>query len=108
MSYLFGLVFLIGLPFGIAWAIASTLPEFAPKLSRRTRIVVSAMAAGLVPVLLPIAAVALTAPADSEMAIPIAALLFMGLLLGVIIGLPVAVMATRRKDPHRPLDQIFK
>ena len=108
MSFLIGIVFLVGLPFGIAWALASTLPEFAPKLSRRTRIVVSAMAAGLVPVLLPIVAVGLTGPADSEMAISIAALLFMGLLLSLIIGLPVAVMATRRKDPHGPIDQIFK
>jgi hypothetical protein len=108
MGFLTGLIFMIALPAGIAWAICAGLRVLAPASARRFRIALAAGLAGLVPILIPLIAILFTASARDELLIALAAVLVGGVVIGLLIGLPVALLATRHDRPGEPPARTFE
>lgn len=100
------LLFLVLFPAGIAWALATGLARMQPDWSLRRRTTIAALAAGMVPVALPIVVVAAES-AGSELSVAIVALLLVGLVVAVLIGLPVALSVGRKLEQTSPDPQTF-
>ena len=103
MGIVFVLLYFLALPAGLAAGLAAALGSFLPKASLRRRTLIAAATAGFLPMIIPIAAILL------EGAEPIAliAVLAMGLVLCVAIGLPMALYIGRRNGPPPPSGQVF-
>lgn len=93
MGILLGLIVMVLLPAGLAWGICSGMRVLNPDSGRKRRILISAATAGAIPVLLPL--VAMLRRGMPYGIIPVIALLALGLLIALLIGLPVAIRTTR-------------
>lgn len=93
MAVVLGLIVLVLLPAALAWGICGGMRVLNPASGRKRRIMIAAGTAGLVPVLLPL--VAMVRRGLPYGGVPIIALLVLGLIIAVTIGLPVAVRSTR-------------
>lgn len=93
MAVIPGLIVLVLLPAALAWGICGGMRVLSPASGRKSRIMVAAGTAGLVPVLLPL--IAMVRRGLPFGAIPIIALLVLGLIIAVTVGLPVAIRSTR-------------
>lgn len=100
------LLFFVLLPAGIAWALALGLARLQSAWSLRRRTMIAALTAGFVPVALPIFVVAAES-SGSEVSVAIAALVFAGLVVAALIGLPVALYVSRSLEPKRPDPKAF-
>jgi len=97
MGIVLGLIVLIALPAALAWGICTGMRVLSPASSRKRRVAIAASVAGLIPVLLPL--IAMFRRGLPYGVIPIVALLVLGVIIAVIVGLPVAIRATRRDFP---------
>jgi MFS family permease len=96
MTFLLGFLYLAVFPAGIAAALAAVLAAKAPEMSVRRRTAIAALVAGVGPVALPIFAVIFNSGENDIVAIPVFALITLGLFIAVIIGLPVAYSIAQR------------
>ncbi len=94
MGLLLGLIVMVLLPAALAWAICSGMRVLSPDSSRKRRIATAASVAGIFPVLLPL--VAMIRRGLPYGIIPIVALLVLGFIIAVAVGVPVAIRATRQ------------
>lgn len=103
MSFLFAIIYLIILPIVIATVLAAVLPTLLPQASYRNRTLIAAGLAGFLPMAIPLAAIIVGWGAGHGYSpfIPFLALLFMGLIIMIVIGLPTAIVARRGKEPDR-------
>ncbi len=108
MAFLLILAFFIAIPAAVAAGLSGVLSIRRPDWSLRRRSLVAAAAAGLVPVILPIASVLSGHDGGAGPVVPTVALLVLALLMAVLVGLPVAFWIGRRKQAARPpLDGTF-
>jgi len=97
MGIILGLIVFVLLPAALSWGICSGMRVLSPASSRRRRVAIAAGCAGLLPIIVPLLSVIdLEFP---EGLIAIAAVLFAGLLMALLVGLPVAIRATRNDFP---------
>ncbi|NBW76342.1 MAG: hypothetical protein EBR34_11145 [Sphingomonadaceae bacterium] len=97
MGYLMVLIVMVALPAALAWGICSGMRVLSPTSSRRRRVVVAAACAGFLPIIVPLLSVL-----DVEFPeglIAIVAILFAGMLMALLVGLPVAIRTTRSDFP---------
>lgn len=97
MGYLMVLIVTVALPAALAWGICSGMRVLSPTSSRRRRVVVAAACAGFLPIIVPLLSVL-----DVEFPeglIAIVAILFAGMLMALLVGLPVAIRTTRSDFP---------
>lgn len=99
MTFVIGLIFFIFFPAVIAWIVGTALDRLAPALRYAWRTVIAALAAGFVPMALPLIGVMIgSSMSNGEgTAIAVLALVFMALLIALVIGLPVALFTRRGK-----------
>ncbi len=93
MGFLLALIVMVALPAALAWGICTGMRVLSPHSSRKRRITIAATVAGLIPVLLPL--IAMFRRGLPYGTIPVLALLVLGALIAVVIGLPVAFRTTR-------------
>lgn len=103
MGAFVAIIYLMILPAVIAMVLASVLPSLLPHASYRKRTLIAAGMAGFLPMAIPLAAVIFGGGKGYSYSplIPIAALLTVGLVVAVVIGLPAAIYARRGKEPGR-------
>lgn len=109
MGLLFILIYFIAFPAALAVGTAAVLSGKAPTWSARRRTAVAAPVAGFVPMSLPLAAVLGGSAGSDGVLIPAIALLALGLLLSVLVGMPAAYLIARRApgpEVARP-EQVF-
>lgn len=97
MGYLMVLIVMMALPAALSWGICSGMRVLSPTSSRRRRVVVAAACAGFLPIIVPLLSVL-----DVEFPeglIAIVAILFAGMLMALLVGLPVAIRTTRSDFP---------
>lgn len=97
MGIVLGLIVMVLLPAALAWGICSGMRVLSPDSTRRRRIGIAATVAGVVPVLLPL--LVMVRRGLPYGVIPVLALLVLGLIIAVLVGLPVAIRTTRRDFP---------
>lgn len=107
MALLFALVYLVGIPAMVAFVLAMAWPRLFPQASYRTRTIGSASGAGCLPMVLPALGVLLGYGYRGELVIPLLALAFVGLLIALLVGLPVATLARRGKEEPAGAEKIF-
>ena len=95
MGLLIVLLLFVALPAGIAFALGRNLPRLRPGWSPLQRHTSASLAAGLLPVIVPIGAVVADG-FDGQYMLWVAILLLAGLVTALIIGLPVALLAARK------------
>lgn len=93
MGIVLGLVVLVLLPAALSWGICSGMRVLSPVSTRRRRVGIAAVVAGVVPVLLPL--LGMVRRGLPYGVIPVLALLVLGLIIAVLVGLPVAIRTTR-------------
>lgn len=97
MEIILGLAVFVVLPGALSWGICSGMRVLSPASSRRRRVAISAGLAGFLPIIIPLLSVL---DVDfPEGLIAIAAILFAGLLMALLVGLPVAIRTTRDDFP---------
>lgn len=109
MAFLTGLIYFLGVPAAIAAAVAGVLANLCAGWSLRRRTVISALLAGFIPVLLPIAVV-VSDSGGIDLWIPVVAISVLGLIMALVVGLPVSLWIGRRKQPADAgsrSDQVF-
>lgn len=106
MGLIGALLFLVILPAGIAWALAHGLGRLQPGWSLRRRTLVAALAAGFAPIVIPVIAV-LAGGGEVALLIAVAALLFAGLVIAVLVGLPIALAVGRKQELLNPDPRSF-
>jgi hypothetical protein len=97
MGIVLGLIVFVLLPAALSWGICSGMRVLSPASSRRRRVAIAAACAGFLPILVPLLSVL-----DVEFPeglIAIVAILLAGALMALLVGLPVAIRATRRDFP---------
>ncbi|MEY4240023.1 MAG: hypothetical protein RL339_2624 [Pseudomonadota bacterium] len=97
MGIVLGLIVFVLLPAALSWGICSGMRVLSPVSSRRRRVAIGAAFAGFLPILVPLLSVL-----DVEFPeglIAIVAILLAGVLMALLIGLPVAIRATRNDFP---------
>ncbi|MCE2841974.1 MAG: hypothetical protein ACK44O_16255 [Novosphingobium sp.] len=97
MGIVLGLIVMVLLPAALSWGICSGMRVLSPESTRRRRVGIAATVAGVVPVLLPL--VAMVRRGLPYGVIPILALVVLGLIIAVLVGLPVAIRTTRNDFP---------
>lgn len=97
MGIVLGLIVMVLLPAALAWGICSGMRVLSPDSTRRRRVGIAATVAGVVPVLLPL--LVMVRRGLPYGVIPVLALLVLGLIIAVLVGLPVAIRTTRRDFP---------
>ena len=97
MGIVLGLIVFVLLPAALSWGICSGMRVLSPASSRRRRVVLGAGCAGLLPIIVPLISVMDVEFPEGLMAI--AAVLFAGFLMALLVGLPVAIRATRKDFP---------
>lgn len=97
MRLVLGLIVMVLLPGALAWGICNGMRVLSPDGTRKRRVAIAAGAAGTIPVLLPL--VAMIRRSLPYGLVPIVALLILGLIIAVAVGLPVALRATRNDVP---------
>ncbi|HEX4848235.1 MAG TPA: hypothetical protein VFV30_08820 [Novosphingobium sp.] len=96
MFIILGIAIALGIPALIAAAVAFAMPTLAPGWSLRRRSVVAALIAGFLPMTIPVIA-ALSDPANPAVFASVSGILFGGVLVALVIGLPVALLVGRRR-----------
>lgn len=96
MFMILGIAIALGIPALIAAAAAFAMPTLAPGWSLRRRSVVAALIAGFLPMTIPVVA-ALSDPDNPAVVASVSGILFGGLLVALVIGLPVALLVGRRR-----------
>ena len=92
-----GLAVMVLLPAALSWGICNGMRVLSPTSSRRRRLWFAAGIAGLIPVLVPLATmIARRLPYGM---VPVIALLVLGAIISLVIGLPVAIRSTRGDFP---------
>lgn len=97
MRIVLGLTVIVLLPAAIASAICAGMRVLRPASTRRSRVMLAAGVAGLLPVFLPLAR--MIARGLPYGVIPALSLVVLGLLIALVVGLPVARRATRADFP---------
>jgi len=97
MGIVLAFVVMVLLPAALSWGICTGMRVLSPASSRRRRLAIAASIAGLVPVLLPL--IVMIRRGLPYGLIPVLALLVLGLVIAVVVGLPVAIRTTRRDFP---------
>lgn len=97
MGIVLGLIVMVLLPAALSWGICSGMRVLSPESTRRRRVGIAAAVAGVVPVLLPL--VAMVRRGLPYGVIPVLALVVLGLIIAVAVGLPVAIRTTRNDSP---------
>lgn len=97
MGIVLGLIVMVLLPAALSWGICGGMRVLSPKGSRKRRVVTAAGVAGLIPVLLPL--LAMIRRGLPYGMVPVLALLVLGLIIGVAVGLPVAIRTTKGDFP---------
>lgn len=97
MSILLGLIVMVLLPAALSWGICNGMRAVSPASSRRRRLCIATGIAGLIPVLVPLAT--MIAGGLPYGVVPVMALLVLGAIISVVIGLPVAIRSTRGDFP---------
>lgn len=99
MALLLFLLFMVAIPAAVAAALAGLLSARKPQWSTARRTALAAAVAGLVPVILPIASVLQGNDGGVGPLVPTVALLVLGLIMAVLVGVPVALWIGRRRPP---------
>lgn len=94
MSLLLFLILLVALPAVLSTVAATGLSARFPALSRRRRVAVAALLAGLLPVIPGLIAVWRTYRLTTL--VPVVAVLMLGLIVALVVGAPAAFHATRK------------
>lgn len=97
MEIVLGVIVMVLLPAALSWGICTGMRVFSPDSSRRRRVALGALLAGLIPTLVPL--LALLENGLSDGLVPVLAVMLVGVLMAVIVGLPVAVRTTRKDFP---------
>lgn len=107
MGMLLILAFFVAIPAAVAAGLSGILAIRKPGWTIARRCGVAAVAAGAVPVVLPIASVLAGNDGGIGPVVPVVALLLMALLMAVLVGLPVALWIARRRQGQSAPDQPF-
>lgn len=97
MGIVLGLIVMVLLPAALSWGICSGMRVLSPDSTRRRRVGIAATVAGMVPVLLPL--VVMVRRGLPYGVIPVLALLLLGVIIAVLVGLPIAMRTTRNDFP---------
>lgn len=97
MGIVLALIVLVLLPAVLSWGVCSGMRVLSPSSSRKRRTAIAASVAGVVPVLVPL--IGMFRRALPYGVVPVLALLVLGLLIAVVVGLPVAIRTTRDDFP---------
>ena len=102
-STLVAVLFMVAMIAAISAALAIILSFLMPLWSLRRRVIVAALCGGFLPIVLPVALIALESVGE-ELAIVTVTLSLSALMGATVIGLPVALFASRRTDRRRARD----
>ncbi|MEA3263695.1 MAG: hypothetical protein U9R07_09450 [Pseudomonadota bacterium] len=97
MGIVLGLIVCVLLPAALSWGICSGMRVLSPASSRRRRVALAAVLAGLLPVTVPL--ISVLDVEYPEGLIAVVAILLIGVLIALLVGLPVAIRATRNDFP---------
>lgn len=97
--FLLGAVILLMLPIGISLGLSFLLRQWSERISRRWRLVLAALGGGMGTMAIPFGAAASAGDSTASGAIVI-----VGLVLSLVIGLPVALVADRGSNSPVDLD----
>lgn len=103
MAMLAILLFLLFIPAGISAGASGLLRVARPGWSAARRTIVAAALAGLIPVVLPIVAVLAGRDGGIGPVVPVVALLILGMIIALVVGVPVALWMGKRHA--RPADR---
>ena len=97
MGIFLALIVMVALPAALAWSICTGMRVLSPHSGRKRRITIAATVAGLIPILLPL--IAMVRRGLPYGTVPVLALLVLGAIIAVDVGLPVAIRTTRNDFP---------
>lgn len=107
MAILAILLFFLFIPAAISIGASALLHVARPGWTMARRAILAAVLAGLVPVALPIVAVLAGHDGGIGPVVPVVALLALGLIVALVVGLPVALWIGRRKQVQPPDPNAF-
>ena len=102
MVGIFGCLFVAALSAGLSAGLIFLLNMWASALHLRSRLIAASLTSAFLVMAIPIAAV-ISEQSGSELAIPLIALIVLGLVLAILVCLPAALFVSRRIE-KRGLD----
>jgi hypothetical protein len=99
-----GLILVVAIVAALAAGLSAGLAMWANALGRRTRVMIAALLASLLPM-----SIALVAAAkDGEGPLVMFVITLVIVVLAIVVGLPVSLAMTRTEPPAEPLEHTFE